>query len=70
MATRAPAEEVLALARALDPEASMYMYLDDGYIVAEPAAMEPILTRIRVAFGHYGLALNEAKLQVWAADHR
>jgi hypothetical protein len=46
----------------------MYMYLDDGYIIAAPFAMERILAHLREVFGNCGVSLNESKLQVWASD--
>ena len=68
LALRDPMEEVLAFAKSLDPNAALYFYLDDGYIVATGDAIQQILRHLQITFDKVGVQLNISKLQSWSAD--
>ena len=68
LALREPSEDVLAYALSLDPKASLYFYLDDGYIICKADAADRILAYLKQVFSNFGLELNETKLQVWTAQ--
>ena len=61
-------EEVLSFAKRLDEHAGLFFYLDDGYLVCNPQVVEQVLLLLRQTFAKVGVALNESKLQAWAAS--
>jgi len=59
---------VLACAKGLDPNAGIFFYLDDGYLVASAAVIEAVLLHLRAVFAEVGVELDEKKCQAWASD--
>ena len=66
LVSRDPAESTLAFARLLDANSGLYMYLDDGYLIAKADVIERILTHLRTAFLAIGCESNMEKVTVWA----
>ena len=68
LATRDPTEDVLRFARSLDAKAALFFYLDDGYLVVNPAHAEEVLKFLQDTFKGIGSELNLEKLKVRARD--
>ena len=58
---------MLQFARSLDPNAGLYMYLDDIYILADPAYIHTVMDFAVEAFGSIGLEVKPSKTQAWCA---
>ena len=66
VAQRIVLERFLEELRRIDPQAKMYSYLDDTYLVLAPATASLALTGLNQALAPIGLALNARKTAVWS----
>ena len=67
-ATRTPAQKTLDYANSLDPDAEMFMYLEDVYILVVAAFAQQVLKFVRDTFGECGVSVNDSKVKIWSSD--
>ena len=55
----------MRFAKTLDGNAALLFYLDDGYLVIDPARLDEVMQVLERTFGTIGMELNAAKTNVW-----